>query len=50
MTAAERKQRERDRHRDAGRVAVTVWIDPRDRSELNQFVVELNAKRLGFRG
>jgi len=34
LTAAERKAAERQRHRDAGRVAVTVWVYPSARLNL----------------
>ena len=33
-TAAQRKADERQRHKDAGLVAVTVWIRPDDRAKL----------------
>jgi hypothetical protein len=34
MTAAERKQAERDRHKEAGRVPVTVHVQPQWREEV----------------
>lgn len=43
--AAERKQNERDRQREAGRVVVQVWIDPRDRARLLQYVKRINRQR-----
>lgn len=38
---AERKQAERDRHREAGRVAVTVWVKPVHRQKLRQIAKTL---------
>lgn len=43
-TPAQRKQDERKRHRDAGRVAVTAWIKPRDRKHLALYVELLNGQ------
>jgi len=44
-TPAERKAEERQRQRDAGRVAVTVWIDPADRAKLAHYIKRLNERR-----
>jgi hypothetical protein len=41
-SAAQRKAEERQRQKDAGRVAVTVWIDPSDRLKLAHYVKRLN--------
>ena len=43
-TAAERKAAERQRLRDAGLVAVTVWIDPEDRQKLARYIKRLNER------
>jgi hypothetical protein len=39
--AAERKAAERARHKEAGRVAVTVHIYPGDRDKLHRYVERL---------
>jgi hypothetical protein len=41
-TAAERKADERARHKEAGRVAVTVHIYPEDRAKLAHYIKRLN--------
>lgn len=43
--AAQRKAAERARHKDAGRVAVTVWIWPEDRDHLARYIKRLNERR-----
>lgn len=45
QTAAQRKAAERARHKEAGRVAVTVWIDPADRENLARYIKRLNQRR-----
>lgn len=40
--AAQRKATERQRHRDAGRVVVQVWIFPDDRVKLARYIKRLN--------
>ena len=42
QTAAERKAAERTRHKEAGRVAVTVHIYPEDRAKLAHYIKRLN--------
>jgi len=42
QTAAQRKAAERGRHKDAGRVAVTVHIYPDDREKLAHYINRLN--------
>jgi uncharacterized membrane protein YozB (DUF420 family) len=42
--AAHRKAAERARHKDAGRVAVTVWIYPTARERLTRYVKRLNER------
>ena len=44
-SAAQRKADERQRLRDAGRVAVTVWISPLDRYNLAHYIKRLNERR-----
>jgi hypothetical protein len=44
QTAAERKAAERARHKEAGRVAVMVWIEPADRVNLARYVKRLNQR------
>ncbi len=44
-TASQRKADERQRKRDAGRVAVTVWIDPADRDNVARYIKRLNQRR-----
>jgi hypothetical protein len=44
-TAAERKSAERARHKEAGRVAVTVHIWPADREHLARYIKRLNERR-----
>lgn len=44
-TAAERKAAERARHKDAGRVSVTVFIYPEDRENLARYIKRLNQRR-----
>ena len=44
-SAAQRKADERQRLKDAGKVAVTVWIDPADRENLARYVKRLNQRR-----
>jgi hypothetical protein len=46
QTAAERKAAERARHKEAGRVAVTVFVYPDDRLNLARYVKRLNQRRL----
>ena len=43
-TAAQRKAAERQRHKDAGRVAVTVHIYPVDRKKLGRYIKRLNQR------
>lgn len=43
--AAQRKAAERARHKEAGRVAVAVWIWPEDREHLARYVKRLNDRR-----
>ena len=42
---AQRKQEERDRYREAGLVAVQVWIKPKHRERLYRYVERLNRER-----
>lgn len=44
QTPAERKAAERKRQREAGRVAVTVWIDPTDRKRVTKYIDRLNER------
>ena len=44
QTAAERKAAERARHKEAGRVAVTVHIYPEDRQKLSHYTKRLNER------
>jgi len=46
-TAAQRKAAERARHKDAGRVAVTVHIHPDARELLARYVKRLNQRTMG---
>lgn len=39
--AAQRKAAERARHKEAGRVAVTVWVYPEDRAKLAHYIKRL---------
>lgn len=41
--ATQRKAAERARHKEAGRVAVTVWIYPEDRAKLARYIKRLVA-------
>ena len=43
--AAKWKAAERARHKEAGRVAVTVWIWPEDRERLARYIKRLNERR-----
>jgi hypothetical protein len=43
MTPAERKAAERQRYRDAGLVAVTVYVKPEDRQAIHDLAERLNA-------
>lgn len=43
-TPAQRKAGERQRQRDLGRVAVTVWIHPDDRAKLAHYIKRLNER------
>lgn len=43
-TAAQRKAAERARHKDAGRVAVTVYVLPEARERLHLYVKRLNER------
>jgi hypothetical protein len=43
--AAKWKAAERARHKDAGRVAVTVYIYPEDREHLTRYIKRLNQRR-----
>lgn len=44
QTAAQRKAAERARHKEAGRVAVTVYIYPADRAKLAHYIRRLNER------
>ena len=44
-TPAQRKAAERQRQRDSGLVAVTVWIAPEDRAKLAHYIKRLNERR-----
>lgn len=44
QTAAQRKAAERARHKEAGRVAVTVWIYQQDRDKLARYIKRLNQR------
>lgn len=43
-TTAQRKADERRRHKEAGLVAVTVWIYPQTRENLYRYVKRLNQR------
>jgi hypothetical protein len=43
--AAKWKAAERARHKEAGRVAVTVYIDPEDREKVARYIRRLNDRR-----
>lgn len=43
-TPAQRKADERQRHKEAGRVAVTVHIYPADRAKLAHYIKRLNER------
>lgn len=45
MTAAQRKAAERSRYKEAGLVAVTVWVNPDDRATVQAKADELNEQR-----
>lgn len=45
QTAAERKSAERQRQREAGRVAVTVWVHPDDRARVQRYADRANRAR-----
>lgn len=49
LTAAQRKAAERARHKDAGRVAVTVHIYPEDRVKLTRYIKRLNERAEALR-
>ena len=44
QTPAQRKTAERARHKEAGRVAVTVQIYPEDRDKLARYINRLNER------
>ena len=44
QTAAERKAAERARHKEAGRVAVSVYIYQEDRTKLAHYIKRLNER------
>jgi hypothetical protein len=44
-TAAQRKADERQRQREAGRVAVTVWVHPEDRARVQRYAERANRQR-----
>lgn len=44
QTAAQRKAAERARHKEAGRVAVTVNIYPEDREKVARYIKRLNER------
>ncbi len=44
QTPAERKAAERTRHKEAGRVAVTVHIYPEDRPKLAHYIKRMNER------
>jgi hypothetical protein len=46
QTPAQRKAAERQRLRDAGLVAVTVWINAADRVKLARYVKRLNQRAM----
>ena len=46
LTPAQRKAAERQRQRNSGLVAVTVWIDPEDRAKLAHYIKRLNERRV----
>lgn len=41
----EAKRRERARHREAGRVAVTVYVHPEDKAAVRELAESLNERR-----
>lgn len=41
-TPAERKEAERQRHRDLGRVEVRVWVQPEDRPRVQRYADRIN--------
>lgn len=43
-TAAERKAAERQRYRDAGLVAVTVYVKPEHRKQIRDLAEKLNSE------
>jgi len=43
-TVAQRKADERRRYKEAGLVAVTVWIRPDDRAKLAHYIKRLNQR------
>lgn len=43
-TPAQRKADERRRYKEAGLVAVTVWINPDDRAKLAHYIKRLNSR------
>lgn len=49
-TAAERKAAERARHKEAGRVPVTVYVYPEARELLHRYVKRLNERSRGRAG
>lgn len=44
-TPAQYKSDERERQRKAGRVAVTVWVHPDDRSRVQRYAATANKRR-----
>ena len=48
-TPAQRKADERNRYRDAGLVAVTVWIHPDVRARLMRYVGRLKKALIGMK-
>lgn len=47
--AAQRKAAERARHKEAGRVAVTVYIYPENREKLARYIKRLNERAASSR-
>lgn len=47
QTPAQRKAAERQRQREQGRMAVTVWIHPDDKAKLAAYVARLNRSKRG---
>jgi len=43
-TPAQRKADERRRYKEAGLVAITVWIHPDDRAKLAHYIKRLNQR------